>query len=282
MIDPARPLALVAGAGHLPELVAASLDRARRPFRILAVRGFTERAMRRRADAVVDLLDIPGTLRILREWAPAAVVPAGGVTRPSPAALLNAAHAVRNRDILKSLAGGDDRLLRAVLSLLEENGHRVLGVHEVAPDLLGRLGRLGKVEPDSDATLSIATGRAMLGALSPFDVGQAAVVAGERVIAVEGPEGTDRMLARARALNRKPFGRGTPAKGTVLVKLPKLGQDLRIDLPAIGPRTVRRAAEAGCAGIAIGAGHTLVIDGEATVAAADAAGLFLIGVEVAP
>ena len=139
MIDPARPLALVAGAGHLPELVAASLDRARRPFRILAVRGFTERAMRRRADAVVDLLDIPGTLRILKEWAPAAVVPAGGVTRPSPAALLNAAHAVRNRDILKSLAGGDDRLLRAVLSLLEENGHRVLGVHEVAPDLLGRL-----------------------------------------------------------------------------------------------------------------------------------------------
>ena len=108
------------------------------------------------------------------------------------------------------------------------------------------------------------------------------MVAGERVIAVEGPEGTDRMLARARALNRKPFGRGAPAKGTVLVKLPKLGQDLRIDLPAIGPRTVRRAAEAGCAGIAIGAGHTLVIDAERTVAAADAAGLFLIGVEVAP
>lgn len=282
MVDPARPLALVAGAGRLPELVAASLDRAGRPFRVLAVRGFTERAMRRRADAVVDLLDIPGTLRILREWAPAAVVPAGGVTRPSPAALLNAAHAVRNRDILKSLAGGDDRLLRAVLALLEENGHRVLGVHEVAPDLLGRPGRLGRLEPDAAAALSIATGRAMLGALSPFDVGQAAVVAAERIVAVEGPEGTDRMLARARALGRKPFGQGTAPKGTVLVKLPKLGQDLRIDLPAIGPRTVRRAADAGCAGIAIGAGHTLVIDAPQTVAAADAAGLFLIGVEVAP
>ena len=124
--------------------------------------------------------------------------------------------------------------------------------------------------------------RAMLGALSPFDVGQAAVVAAERIVAVEGPEGTDRMLARARALGRKPFGQGTAPKGTVLVKLPKLGQDLRIDLPAIGPRTVRRAADAGCAGIAIGAGHTLVIDAPQTVAAADAAGLFLIGVEVAP
>ncbi len=282
MSGTARPLALVAGAGRLPELVAASLERAGRPFRVLAVRGFTERAMRARADATVDLLDIPGTLRILKEWAPDAVVPAGGVARPSPAALLNAAHAVKNRDILRGLAGGDDRLLRAVLSLLEENGHRVLGVHEVAPDLLGRPGRLGKHAPDKDAALSIATGRAMLGALSPFDVGQAAVVAAERVIAVEGPEGTDRMLIRARALGRKPFGYGSAPKGTVLVKLPKLGQDLRIDLPAIGPRTIHRAAAAGCAGIAIGAGHTLVIDAGATVAAADAAGLFLIGLEVAP
>lgn len=278
----ARPLALVAGAGRLPDLVAASLERAGRPFRVLAVRGFTERSMRRRADAVVDLLDIPGTLRILKDWAPEAVVPAGGVARPSPAALLNAAHAVKNRDILRGLAGGDDRLLRAVLSLLEENGHRVLGVHEVAPDLLGRPGRLGRHAPDPDASLSIATGRAMLGALSPFDVGQAAVVAAERVVAVEGPEGTDRMLIRARALNRRPLGYGRAPKGAVLVKLPKLGQDLRIDLPAIGPRTVHRAAAAGCVGIAIGAGYTLVIDSEETVAAADAAGLFLIGLEVTP
>ncbi len=101
----ARPLALVAGAGRLPELVAASLERAGRPFRVLAVRGFTERPMRARADATVDLLDIPGTLRILKDWAPEAVVPAGGVARPSPAALLHAAHAVRPRDLLRGLAG---------------------------------------------------------------------------------------------------------------------------------------------------------------------------------
>lgn len=277
-----RPLALVAGAGRLPELVAASLERAGRPFRVLALRGFTERAMRARADATVDLLDIPGTLRILKHWAPEAVVPAGSVARPSPAALMNAAHAVRNRALLRGLAGGDDRLLRAALALLQENGLRVCGVHEVAPDLLGAPGRLGRHAPDGEAERSIATGRAMLAALSPFDVGQAAVVAAERVIAVEGPEGTDRMLTRARALNRRPFGYGTPPKGAVVVKLPKLGQDLRIDLPAIGPRTVHRAAAAGCAGIAIGAGYTLVIDAAATVAAADAAGLFLIGLEVAP
>lgn len=276
----ARPIALVAGAGRLPELVAASLERAGKPYRVLAVRGFTERGMRSKAAATVDLLDIPGTLRVLKDWAPSAVVPAGGVARPGPAALLNAAHAVRNRDLIRSLTGGDDRLLRAVLGLLEDEGHTVLGVHEVAPDLLGKPGQLGRHAPDADARASIETGRAMLTAIGPFDVGQAAVVAAERVIAVEGPEGTDRMLARARKLGRAPFGYGSAAKGTVLVKLPKRGQDLRIDLPAIGPRTVRAAASAGCAGIAIGAGFTLVIDAQATVALADRMGLFLVGLDV--
>jgi DUF1009 family protein len=66
----------------------------------------------------------------------------------------------------------------------------------------------------------------------------------------------------------------------VLVKLAKTGQDLRVDLPAIGPRTVKAAAAAGCAGIAIQAGYTLIIDRNATVAEADRAGLFLIGLRI--
>ncbi|WP_236960122.1 LpxI family protein [Methylobacterium durans] len=276
----AGSLVLVAGAGRLPELVADSLERAARPFKVLGVRGFTDRRLRARADATVDLLDIAGTLRILKEWGPAAIVPAGGVTRPSPAAIFNAAAVVRNRDALRAIAGGgDDRLLRAVLALLEENGHRVLGVHEVAPDLLSPAGRLGQFGPDEGARASILTGRALLDALSPFDVGQAAVVAADRVVAVEGPEGTDRMLARARAVLRKPFGFGRPSPATVLVKLAKVGQDLRIDLPAVGPRTVRNAASAGCAGLAIQAGRTLVIDRAETVAAADRLGMFLVGLD---
>ena len=96
-------------------------------------------------------------------------------------------------------------------------------------------------------------------------------------LAVEGPEGTDRMLARARGLARRPFGHGRAQAGIVLVKLAKDGQDLRVDLPAIGPRTVANAAAAGCAGLAVQADLTLIIDRPATIAAADRAGLFLIG-----
>ena len=272
------PLVLVAGAGRLPELVAESLDRAGRPFRILAIRGFAERGMRARAAASVDLLDIAGVLAILKAWGPVSVVPAGGVSRPNPAAILNAAAALRNRDALKAIAsGGDDRLLRGALALLEENGHGVVGVHEVAPDLLSPEGVMGRHAPDAAARESIAAGRALLGALAPYDVGQAAVMVAQRAIAVEGPEGTDRMLARARGLGRRPFGFGAAQAGTVLVKVAKLGQDLRVDLPAIGPRTVAAAAAAGCAGLAIQAGFTLIIDRPATVAAADRAGLFLVG-----
>ena len=271
-------LVLIAGAGRLPELVADSLDRAGKPFRMIALRGFTGRPLRGRADATVDLLDLAATLALLKAWGPAVVVPAGSVSRPSAAAIFNAGAAWRNRDTLREIAGGgDDRLLRAALSLVEENGHRVRGVHEAAPDLLCPEGPLGVVKADGEAQASIATGQSVLKALSPFDVGQAVAVAGDRVLAVEGPEGTDKMLARARALGRKPFGRGRPNAGTVLVKAPKAGQDLRIDLPAVGPRTIRNAHAAGCAGLALRAGGTLVIDRAATAAEADRLGLFVIG-----
>lgn len=273
----------MAGAGRLPELVAQSLERAGQRFRILALRGFTDRPLRARADASVDLLDVAGTLRILAEWGPASVIPAGGVARPNPAAILNAAAALRNREALRRItAGGDDRLLRAALTLLEENGHRVVGLHEAAPDLLSPEGLLGRHVPDEAARASLATGRALLAALSPYDVGQAAVVCADRTIAVEGPEGTDRMLGRARALGRKPFGHGKPHAGTVLVKFAKEGQDLRVDLPAIGPRTIRAAAAAGCCGLGIEAGRTLVIDRAETAAEADRRGLFLVGLPPAP
>ncbi|KTS36958.1 hypothetical protein NS228_06685 [Methylobacterium indicum] len=279
----AGPVAIVAGAGRLPLLIAAALDAVGRPCRVLAIRGFADPATRRRADATVDLLDVRGALDILCGWHPAGVTLAGAVARPSPAALLNTLAAYRNRETLRSLAsGGDDHLLRGVLALLEEHGLQVLGVRDLAPGLMAPVGRLGALGPDAAAEASVAAGRALLASLSPHDVGQAAVVASRRVLAVEGPEGTDRMLDRARALSRRPFGLGRAPAAMVLVKRAKDGQDLRVDLPAIGPRTVKRAAQAGCIGIAVGAGDTLVLDRAETAALADRLGLFLLGLPPDP
>lgn len=273
------PVVILAGSGNLPILLADRLAADGREHRIVAFRGFAERALCRRADRVMGLLDVHAALACLQAWRPAAVTLAGGVRRPGPAVALDAFAAFRNRDTLARLMGqGDDHLLRAVLDLIEEHGLRLLGVADLAPDLLARPALYGRHVPDAAQRDEIATGFALLASLSRYDVGQAAVLRGERVLAIEGPEGTDRMLRRAAQLARPGwFRRAT--RGGVLVKAPKAGQDLRVDLPAIGPRTVLEADRAGLSGIAVASGGTIVLDEAETVAEADRRGLFVIGID---
>jgi hypothetical protein len=106
------------------------------------------------------------------------------------------------------------------------------------------------------------------------DVGQGCVVQQGVVLAVEAAEGTDAMLARCGTV-------ALPGLGGVLVKLVKPGQERRADLPTVGPETVRGAVAAGLRGIAFEAGGTILAVREATVAAADAAGVFLLGLDPA-
>jgi DUF1009 family protein len=117
----------------------------------------------------------------------------------------------------------------------------------------------------------------LIAALGPFDVGQAAVVADNNVLAVEAAEGTDNLLLRIAELRRQRRVT-TPAGVGVLVKAPKPDQDRRFDLPSIGPRTIENAARAGLAGIAVTAGSTIVADAAQATAAADREHLFFVGV----
>jgi UDP-2,3-diacylglucosamine hydrolase len=116
----------------------------------------------------------------------------------------------------------------------------------------------------------------VLGALSPFDIGQATIVIDGHVVGVEDIEGTDGLLARVARLRNEGRIRARSARG-VLVKAPKSGQDLRFDLPTIGPRTIDAAVNAQLAGVAIVAGNTIVVEPQAMIEAADAAGLFVTG-----
>jgi DUF1009 family protein len=173
--------------------------------------------------------------------------------------------------------GGDDHLQSGLGRLFEQHGFRLLGPTEIAPELVMPQGLIGARAPTERDRADIARGLALLKANSPFDIGQAVVVAENRVLAVEGPEGTDQALARVSELRRNrriptPMGVG------VLVKAPKVGQDHRIDLPAIGPPTIEAAAVAGLAGVAVVAGSTLVAESERIAAAADRAKIFVIGV----
>src|SRR5438876_11782523 len=172
--------------------------------------------------------------------------------------------------------GGDDHLLSGIGRILEQDGFRMVGIKDVAPDLLMPEGCLTLKSPDENAVADIAKGRDVLRALSPFDIGQAAVVIDGHVVGVEDIEGTDGLLARVARLRAEGRIRAKTARG-VLVKAPKSGQELRFDLPTLGPRTVEGAAAAKLAGIAIVAGNTIVVEPQAVIEAADAAGLFVTG-----
>jgi hypothetical protein len=173
--------------------------------------------------------------------------------------------------------GGDDHLLKGVAAVFEEHGFRLVGAHQIAPEILMPEGALGREHPGVRDHADIAKGIALLDAISPFDVGQAVVVADARVLATEAAEGTDQMLARVADLRRSrriaaPSGRG------VLVKAAKRNQDRRVDLPSIGPRTVEGVARAGLAGIAVIAGSTVIAEADRIAEVADRERLFVVGI----
>ena len=169
---------------------------------------------------------------------------------------------------------GDDGLLAAVVRVLGEEGFAVLGAHEILTEALGPRGVLTSHVPDAQALSDIERGCQVVRALGAVDVGQACVVQQGIVLCVEAIEGTDAMLARAAGLRRD-------GAGGVLVKLVKPGQDRRADLPTIGPGTIAAAQAAGLRGVAFEAGGTILAEREATIAAAERAGLFLLGLDPA-
>ena len=149
----------------------------------------------------------------------------------------------------------------------------MVGIRDVAPDILIPEGAIARATPDPAASADIEKGREVLRALGPFDIGQAVVVIDGHVVAVEDIEGTDGLLARLREAGRIRASKG---RG-VLVKAPKSGQDLRFDLPAVGPKTVEGVAKAGLAGMAVIAGNTIAAESQEMIVAADSAGLFIQG-----
>ncbi|HEY0206407.1 MAG TPA: UDP-2,3-diacylglucosamine diphosphatase LpxI [Acetobacteraceae bacterium] len=267
------PLGIIAGGGPFPGRVAAAAQAAGRPVFIIALRGYAEPAVIARfPHAAVRLGAAAEILENLRAHGCTDLVLVGPVRRPSFMDLRPDAEGARiMARIGRAAFAGDDGLLAAVVRVLGEEGFRVLGAHEVLTEAVGPSGVIGRVEPDAAAMADVGRGAQVVRALGQVDVGQGCVVQQGIVLAVEAIEGTDAMLSRAAALAR-------PGPGGVLVKLVKPGQDRRTDLPTIGPRTVTAAAAAGLRGIAYEAGGTLVTDRAGCIAAADAAGLFLLGV----
>jgi hypothetical protein len=272
-------LAIVCGGGSLPFALADAAMRRGRKVVLFPLRGWADPQR---------VLDYPHHWLRIGQWNRFMRIATahgcrdlsiiGSVVRPSLWTVRPDWQVLRLMpQIIGLYRGGDDHLLTGIGRLVEQFGFRIVGTKEIAPELAMPRGLLGSRGPTERDRADIVRGLALLNATSPFDVGQAVVVADNHVLAVEGPEGTDQAMARVADLRRS--GRIRSPVGTgVLIKAPKLGQDNRIDLPAIGPPTVDTASAAGLAGIAVVAGSTIVAEPERIAAAADRAKVFVIGV----
>lgn len=247
------------------------------PF-LFAIRGFCDPVrVAQFSHHWVALGQVGRLTRLLRAEGCRDVVFIGGLVRPALSEIRMDWGTVRAiPEIAKALRGGDDHLLTGISRIFERHGFRVVGIQDVAPELLMPEGSITRQTPDAEALADIAKGRDLMRAISPFDIGQAVVVIDGHVVAVEDIEGTDRLLARVAQLRADKRIRARPGRG-VLVKTPKVQQDLRFDLPTLGPKTIDGIVAAGLAGIGIVAGRTLVAEADVMTAKADQAGLFVTG-----
>jgi DUF1009 family protein len=274
-------IGILAGGGRLPLMIAESAVARGQRVHIVGIKGEADAGIARFPHTWVNWGQIGRMVATLRREGGEQLVIAGGVRRPDFWHIRPDAGFFRSLPQIAGLvaAGGDDSVLTRVVRFFEANGLRVKGAHEVAPDLLAGPGPLGEAALSEQGRIDALIGFAVRRLVGPLDAGQSVVVADGHVLAIEGAEGTDRMLERVVGL---PGREETGARQGVLAKGPKPGQELRIDMPAIGPTTVDGVVAAGLVGIGVEAGGVLVLDREETLRRADANGCAVHGLAAEP
>ena len=274
-----EPIAIVCGGGSFPGAVADAVARRGRTPVMFAVRGWADAAVvERYAHHWIAIGQAGRFFRLARAEGCRELLFIGTLLRPPLGQIRLDWQTIRFLPrLVRYFRGGDNRLLSGLASLAEGGGMRVIGAQDVAPDILVPEGVLGGCEPTAHDRADIARALALIAAMGPFDIGQAAVVANNNVVAVEAAEGTDNLLARVVEM-RQQKRVTTPLGVGVLVKAPKPGQDRRFDLPSIGPQTIANVARAGLAGVAVVAGSTIIAEPQQVVMAADAARIFVVAV----
>jgi DUF1009 family protein len=269
----AAPLGLIAGNGIFPRLVAHGAREAGIDVVAVAHVGETEPQLEAEVTSLtwIRVGELGKMIRTLKQAGCERAVMAGGIKkarlfsgfRPD---LRGAAFLARMRTL------HDDKLLRGIADEIESDGIRVISSTEYLPRLIPSAGVLSRRTPKAHERADVEFGVRVAKAVGSFEIGQTVVVKNGLVLAVEAVEGTDAAIRRGGELARG---------GAVVVKVSKPGQDLRFDVPAVGPETIRLMAETGATVLAIEAGKTIVLEREQVLEAAAKAGIAVLAVEVA-
>jgi len=273
----AAPLAVIAAGGNVPFEVASAASAEKRPLLVIALEGEADERLKTFPYASVKWGQLGKLERLLTDHGTRDVVFIGSVDRRpdlSSIGLDFGALRILPR-IVKGMIGGDDTVLGNLVRWFEESGYRVVGAHEVAPSLVVPEGFAAGPAPSSDDEEDAALALEAAKAIGVLDIGQAAVAVGGRVVALEAAEGTDAMLERVAELRERGRIRWKGRAG-VLAKRAKPRQDLRIDMPAIGPRTVDNVARAGLAGIVIEPERVMLAERAETLRCAAGSGTFIV------
>ncbi len=269
-----RKLGIIAGGGNIPQKLISECISRNMDFVVLAIDGNADKNLFDGANIPHKWIRIgqAGTgFKYFAEQKVQDVVMIGTIRRPSFFDIVPDLRTTAFFAKISAKALGDDGLLRAVVDEIEKDGMRVKGVHEVMPDILIKEGVLTKRKPSKQDLIDIKRGIEAALTLGKLDIGQAVIVQQGLVLGVEGIEGTDELIRRCKDYRRK-------GGGGVLVKLRKPQQDMRIDLPTIGSRSVERAHETGLEGIIVHAGNGLIVDEKETIDLANKYGMYIVGV----
>ena len=268
-----QTLGLIAGSGMMPVEIIRHCNRHHIPVFVIGLEPFASEEQLSEAPHIFAKIGEAGKMmKTLRAHNVHDIVLAGGIKRPSFKELIPDWEGVKIAAKLTMKKMSDDNLFRAVMDEIESRGFRIAGIEEVVPEMLFQEGIYGKVKPTKEDMDDIERGWTVAKAIGAVDVGQAVVVQEGLVLAMEAIEGTDMVLSRASQLRK-------PGKAPVMVKVLKPGQDMRVDLPAIGLQTVELFIKYGIGGIAVEAGGILLIEKDAVIKKADENGIFIIGLK---
>lgn len=272
-IPEVKKIGLVAGGGQLPQRLIEACDKKGIEVFVAAFEGQTDPETYRGRHHILTRVGAAG--RIINTFHAHEItdlVLVGAMHRPTLTELRPDFRTARFFARIGFRALGDDGILRALREELEREGFRIHGIQEFASELLAGLGTAGRHKPRTTDWPTIDKGLEVVRALGALDVGQAVVMQQGITLGVEGAEGTDALIERCGKIAHK-------GRGPILIKTSKPGQDLDLDLPTIGPQTIRNCQRAGFSGIVVEAGNSLLMDAEETCALADEAKIFIYGIQ---
>jgi DUF1009 family protein len=276
---PPTPIGLIAGAGRLPVMVAENLKRLGHPVHVVSLGGLCDPSLAGLCDSLqpVALLRIGSWARALRSRGVAHAIMVGRVDKAKvmydPLRLLRYVPDLRTIKVWFKHMRHDKRshaLLEGVARELERDGIVLLDSTAPIPDQLAGAGVMTTIEPSGSTRSDMQFAWPLLQELLRLDIGQALCVREKDVVAVEGIEGTDRMIERAGELTR--------GRGFVLCKGARAGHDRRSDVPTVGMQTLENLAKAGGNCLALAAGDVIMIDKVKMIQRADELRISIVGI----